>query len=231
MSDRFYINYPLAPGAVTLSGAEAHHLAVVCRVRAGDAVCLFNGDGYQYPATVTDVSRRSVAVHVDCVEKVDRELGFRLEVAAPLPKGDRAEFLVEKLTELGVTHYVPLRTRRSVIDPRAGKIDKLHRQVIEASKQCGRNVLLKVEPVTAWDDYCRRPDLPEGRWLADPEGEYAPLSNRRGIAIAIGPEGGFTSEEIDAARKSNWRLTGLGKRVLRVETAAVALAALAARAE
>src|SRR5262249_8408268 len=109
MSERFYINCRLAPGLVTLSGPEAHHLAVVCRVRAGDPVWLFNGDGRQYPANVIEVSRQRVTVEVTAAEAPAREWGFRLEVAAPLPKGDRGQFLLEKLTELGVTSYVPLR--------------------------------------------------------------------------------------------------------------------------
>src|SRR3954454_6776548 len=101
MSERYYINLPLHPGPVELTGPEAHHLATVCRLRPGDAVCLFNGDGREYPAEVTEVGRRSVALIVLAVESPPREVGFRLEVASALPKGDRAQVLVEKLTELG----------------------------------------------------------------------------------------------------------------------------------
>ena len=72
------------------------------------------------------------------------------EVAAPLPKADRADFLIEKLTELGVTRFVPLRTERSVVHPKATKLDRLERAVIEASKQCGRNVLMQIGPLTDW---------------------------------------------------------------------------------
>src|SRR5262245_28198643 len=108
MADRFYVNCPLAPGPVVVSGPEAHHLAAVCRVRPGDAVCLFNGDGHEYPAEVEAVGRREVVVSVRAIATPAREVGHRVEVAAPLPKGDRAQFLLEKLTELGVTTFVPL---------------------------------------------------------------------------------------------------------------------------
>src|SRR5438067_1752195 len=102
MSSRFYVNEPLNPGqTLVLGDAEARHLAVVNRVRPGDQVCLFNGDGLEYPATIADVSRRQVTLKVTAVFAPSRELGFQLELAAPLPKGDRAQFLVEKLTELG----------------------------------------------------------------------------------------------------------------------------------
>src|ERR1700683_3875871 len=100
MSERYYFSNALAPGPVELEGPEAHHLAAVCRRRPGDAVCLFNGDGREYAARVVAVERRHVRLEVVDVTAPSRELLFALEVAAPLPKGDRGWFLVEKLTEL-----------------------------------------------------------------------------------------------------------------------------------
>src|SRR5688572_14473533 len=143
MSRRFYVDWPLTPGPLDLEGPEAHHLAAVSRLRAGDEVILFNGDGREYPARVVAAARRAVRLDVLGVESPERELPFTLEIAAPLPKGDRAQFLIEKLTELGVTTFTPLLTARSVIDPGEGKREKLERYVIEASKQCGRNALMK----------------------------------------------------------------------------------------
>jgi 16S rRNA (uracil1498-N3)-methyltransferase len=225
MSERFYVNSELGPGEVVLQGPEAHHLAAVCRLRPGAAVCLFNGDGRQFPARVVAVGKKSVTLLADAPESPSRELGFRLEVATPLPKGDRAQFLVEKLTELGVTDFVPLQTARSVVHPREGKLDRLQRHVIEASKQCGRNVLLRVHPLVEWRDYCRRADLPAHRLLAGPGGEAAGWAGGD-VAAAVGPEGGFSADEVAEARAAGWRLVGLGPRVLRVETAALALAVL-----
>src|SRR3954467_11605747 len=112
MADRFYVNSPLAPGPVVLTGPEAHHLAAVLRARPGTAVCLFNGDGAEYPANVVEVHKREVVLDVTGRSTLLRELPHRLEVASALPKGDRGDFLVEKLTELGATRLVPLRTRR-----------------------------------------------------------------------------------------------------------------------
>src|SRR4026208_2463550 len=99
MADRFYVNCDLRPGPVVLEGPEAHPLATVCRLRPGDAVCLFNGDGREYPARVAEVGKRAVTLQVQSVEEPRREHDIRLEVAAPLPRGDRAQFLLEKLTE------------------------------------------------------------------------------------------------------------------------------------
>jgi 16S rRNA (uracil1498-N3)-methyltransferase len=229
MAERFYVNCALRPGPVELRGPEAHHLAAVCRLRPGDRVHLFNGDGRQYPALVTEVGRSRVLLEVGGVEEPRRELGFRLEVAAPLPKGDRAQLLVEKLTELGATCLVPLRTARSVVHPREGRLDKLQRYVIEASKQCGRNVLMAVAPLAAWEEYCRRGDLPRQRLLAHPGAAGRSWSAGEDCALAVGPEGGFTAAEVEAAREAGWEPVGLGPRVLRVETAALALALLASR--
>lgn len=227
MADRFYTNCPLAPGLVTLQGPEAHHLAAVCRFRPGDQVCLFNGDGHEYPATVVAVARRSVTLDVSAVETPLRESEVHLEVAAALPKGDRAQFLVEKLTELGVHTFVPLRTQRSMIHPRETKRDKLQRYAVEASKQCGRNVLLSVETLVEWDVYCEKRELPTTRYLAHPGGTAALNPAGQDRVVAVGPEGGFTSEEVERARAAGWQLVHLGSRTLRVETAALVLASWA----
>ncbi len=227
MSERFYINCPLQPGPIVLSGPEAHHLAVVCRLRPGDAVCLFNGNGREYPARVVESDRRSVEIDVLEERTVARELPFSLVVAAPLPKGDRAQFLLEKLTEIGVTRFVPLATERSVVHPRG--IDKLQRYVIEASKQCGRNVLMQVRALTSWEAFCRREDLPGMRLLGDPGGAttaalHGGNAGREAVVLAVGPEGGFTTAEIATATAAGWTSVNLGPRTLRIETAALALA-------
>jgi 16S rRNA (uracil1498-N3)-methyltransferase len=224
MSERFYVESSLAPGPVELDGPEAHHLATVCRLRSGQRVCLFNGDGNEYVAEVVAADRRHVALQVHQVERPERELPFRLEVAAPLPKGDRAQFLIEKLTELGVQSFVPLQTQRSVVHPREAKLERLQRWVVEASKQCGRNVLMEIRDLTDWKRYCIEIELPGLRLLAHPGGATGLGPMRQGVAAAVGPEGGFTDGEIEQARAAGWQLIGLGPRILRVETAAVVLA-------
>jgi 16S rRNA (uracil1498-N3)-methyltransferase len=226
MSERFYTNCPLAPGPIQLQGAEAHHLATVCRLRPGDQVCLFNGDGRQYPAQVLAAGRKHIDLQITGVETIPAELPFKLEVAAPVPRGDRTQFLIEKLTELGATSFVPLRTERTVIHPGQGKLEKLERYVIEASKQCGRNVLMQIAPVFAWADYCAQTTLHAFKIMAH-VGAPAKELPRSDMAIAVGPEGGFTEEEVDMARRHGWQAAGLGPRILRVETAALLLAAWA----
>jgi 16S rRNA (uracil1498-N3)-methyltransferase len=225
MAERFYIDFPPLPGELDLTGPEAHHLAAVCRARPGDRVCLFCGDGREYPAQVVAVAKKLVTLRVEEPIAPPRELSFPLVIAAPMPKGDRADFLIEKLTELGVTTFIPLRTARSVVHPREAKLDRLQRQVIEASKQCGRNVLMKIEPLTDWADWCGRGELPPTRLLAHPGSEARAGFDTLGpTAATVGPEGGFTDDEVAAALARGWTCVSLGARTLRVETAAIAMA-------
>ena len=228
MSERFYASSPLAVGPYILDGPEARHLATVSRVRVGDAVCLFNGDGLDYQARVVAVGKREVDLDIISAEPTHRELPCRIEIAAALPKGDRAQFMIEKLTELGVTRFVPLICRRSVVQPGEGKREKLQRYVIEASKQCGRSVLMEIAEAQKLSEYCRTADA-EVRWFAHPSpGKTTFGAATTSTAGMVGPEGGFTEEEVAEALAAGWTAVSLGARILRIETAAIVLAAIAA---
>lgn len=228
MSERFYVPEPIASNRVTLAGDEARHLTSVMRAKVGDEVLLFDGSGAELVAHVAAV--RKLAVELDIAERreINRELPFDLTLAVALPKGDRQKWLAEKATELGVTRLVPLVTSRGVAQPVEAALERLRRGVIEASKQCGRNRLMEIaEPQTAVAYVANVPDTALRLW-ADPTGE--PLSGIQAagatqIHCAIGPEGGFTSEETAAAKLAGWRLVSLGPRILRIETAAIMLAA------
>jgi 16S rRNA (uracil1498-N3)-methyltransferase len=237
MSDRYFVAHPIEGDSVTLAGAEAHHLAVVLRRRPGDVVRLFDGSGGEFEARLVTVRRDEVRLDVLAHQSIDRELPGQLVLAAALPKGDRQRWLVEKAVELGVHQLVPLRTERSVSHPRAAGIERLRRAVVEASKQCGRNVLMQLGPPTEWTAFLARATSKGLSWLADPSAPpidrisavRSPLScPPTQITVAIGPEGGFTDEERFAALQAGWTSYGLGPRVLRVETAALAFCALAA---
>ena len=226
MAIRFYTNCVLKPGFLSLTGPEAHHLAVVCRFRPGDEVCLFNGDGHEYPARIETVAKKAVELTILDSQSPMRELPFSLHVAMPLPKGDRAQFLIEKLTEMGVTTYTPLVTRYSVVQPREAKLEKLQRYVIEASKQCGRNVLMQVSSIMNWEDFVRTCSATK-KWLAhlQPSAPMPMKSESESTAIVIGPEGGFTEEEVTLAVANGWQCVNMGPRIMRMETAALVLAA------
>jgi 16S rRNA (uracil1498-N3)-methyltransferase len=230
MSDRFYTPDALGPGEYVLAGPEAHHLATVRRFGPGDRITLFNGDGYDYPAEVVATDRKRIVLTVFPPVTVDRELPFRLEVAVAMPKGDRGDFLVEKLTELGVTRLIPLSTARTVVHPKDSRLEKYQHAVIEASKQCGRNRLMTVAPLTRWSELVRSADLPPVRVILHPPEPDVVVRKLmdvvRGGVVTVGPEGGFTPEEVASAEGAGWIRVSLGPRVLRVETAAIAAAAV-----
>ena len=145
----------------------------------------------------------------------------------PLPKGDRQRWLVEKAVELGVARLVPLETDRSTVEARG---DKLDRYVIEASKQCGRNRLMAIAPPQTWGEWLATGSAAHARrWIADPTGvplDFVECALPRETYAAVGPEGGLTPEELTAARAAGWQIIALGPRILRIETAAISLAAL-----
>ena len=154
MPDRFFAPSFLESGTLTLDGPEAHHLMHVLRIAAGEVVEVFDGRGLVASAEVLAVRKRDVELRVVAAR---REAPPTREVilGTAVPKGDRFDWLIEKATELGVTRIVPLVTARSSVDPRESKLDKLRQTVITSCKQCGRNHLLEVSPVTAWADFVR----------------------------------------------------------------------------
>jgi 16S rRNA (uracil1498-N3)-methyltransferase len=227
VSDRFYCPGPWREGLARLEGDEARHLAKVRRVEVGELVVLFDGVGRAASAEVIEIGRDRVELRIADDTSADRALGGPMVLATAVPKGDRFDWLVEKATEIGVTRLVPLLTERSVVDPRSTKIDRLRRLVIEASKQSGRNRLMEIGRPTPLADWLRSPiEGVETRYLAHPSGGRIDDGPRpeitRGIAVAVGPEGGFADNEVEAAVRAGYQIIGLGPTILRIETAALA---------
>ncbi len=228
MPDRFFHRPPLQSGLVRLDGPEAHHLIHVMRAEPGLEVVLFDGSGAEFPAWVERVERTTVELIAEERRDVDRELPVLLTLGVALPKGDRQQWLVEKVTELGVARLIPLVTARGVAKPAAASIARLERGVIEACKQCGRNRLMEIAPPRTWDEFVSNAPRDNAvRLVAHPGGE--PIRDAGcaapAIWLAVGPEGGFTNEEIQQAIAAGWRAVDLGARLLRTETAAVAMVA------
>jgi 16S rRNA (uracil1498-N3)-methyltransferase len=229
---RAYSSQSVAAAAVEIDGPEAHHLLHVLRVAAGDAVTLFDGSGAEFDAVVAACRRATVELAILARREASREPAEPVTLAVPLPKGERTRWIVEKAVELGVARLVPLRTRHSAAEGRGH--EKLDRYVIEASKQCGRNRLMEIADPVDWSEWLATvdPSAASGvrRWIADPgAAPFATeeLSAGGPVYAAVGPEGGLTAEELKQAQDAGWRLVGLGPRILRIETAALALAVLA----
>lgn len=208
---------------------EAGHAARVMRAAAGDRVVLFCGDGREAEAEIASVAKRHVFVHAHPPQEISREAEFALTVAVSLPKGDRARGLVERLTELGVATMQPVICERTQSTPSRAAIEKLRRGVIEGSKQCGRNQLMQIAEPVRFADYLAQSDPDAVNLIAHPDGHSfaATLQSAGAVpaAVAVGPEGGFTEEEVQQAVNSGWQRVTLGPRILRIETAAAAVVA------
>lgn len=235
---RYFVETPIIGDAARLEGAEAHHAANVMRVRAGDAVTLFDGSGAEFLARVVKVGRSEIQLTVETRTEVDRELRRDVALCCALPRGDRQRWLIEKVVELGVRTFIPLRTKRGVVQPDAGVCERLRRTVIEASKQCGRNRLMQIGDPADVATAARSIDPATLRLLASPTAPFAlgsaefqtaaaatPGGLAGPLAAMIGPEGGLTDDEESTAVAAGWQAVSLGARILRIETAAALVCA------
>ena len=232
---RVYVEAPLAPGARAAAiGTAALHITRVLRLGAGDPVTVFNGDGSDYPATITAL--RGARIEVEVLDRVPArpESPLVLTLVQGIARGERMDLIVQKATELGAVAIQPVLTARSVVrlDAKAAgrKLAHWRAIAIAACEQCGR---ARLPAVAA--------PLPLARWLARPapdpclrlqlsvdarESLVTAAAGSRAIELLIGPEGGLDDEEREAAAHAAYRPCSLGPRVLRTETAAVAALAL-----
>jgi 16S rRNA (uracil1498-N3)-methyltransferase len=227
MSERFFTTTPPRDGRAVLAGDEARHLAKVLRAREGDAVVLFDGRGRSWSARVARIGRDTVDLDTGAPQIETAGAAVRLTLAVALPKGDRQKWLVEKLTELGVAALVPLETSRGVAEATDGARARLERGVIEACKQCGRNTLMQIAAGRRLDRLLAEAGADTRIVIADPGGgpldAAAPTAAE--VMALVGPEGGFTADEVAAAEAAGAVRVSLGPHILRVETAAIAVAA------
>jgi 16S rRNA (uracil1498-N3)-methyltransferase len=231
MIPRFYCpSLDAAAGAtVTLPESAAHHATRVLRLRIGDAITLFDGDGEEWQGVIAEIAR-DVTVTVKSAGAGLAEPALQITLVQSIPSGDKMDWVVQKAVELGVAAIQPVSARRSVVklDGDRAKKRVLHWQevAISACEQCGRNVVPTVLPLMDLNQYlahARKED--ERRFLLDPVGGHRLREMDRlygPISLLIGPEGGFDEGEIDVARSVGFVSLQLGPRVLRTETAGLA---------
>lgn len=220
-------------GAGCISPQQAHHLTHVLRLSAGDTLTLFDGNGAEYDALVESIGKAGIAFRVLEQRNVSRESALDIRIAQGISSGERMDYTVQKAVELGVRLLQPLATQRSVVrlDTHRAVRRVAHWQAVAAAacEQSGRNHLPHIAPV-----------MPLDAWLAQARGHAAlrlalsPLAERRLTDLAqppgtvwllVGPEGGFTDEELQAAQSVGFVTVRLGPRILRTETAAIAAVA------
>ncbi len=238
---RFYCDVPLAAGArIALPDALAHHAVRVLRLRAGEAITLFNGLGGEFPA-VLEIDGKAGYAQLGEFNPREAELGGRITLAQGLPSGDKMDWVVEKAVELGAARVCPIAAQRSVLQLSGARLEKrvAHWQRIaqSAAEQCGRNRLMAVDAPQALADWLAQPA--DGlRLLCHPEADQdlagllqggsgasgaSGASGVQALTLLVGPEGGWSDKELDAARQAGVQAVRFGPRVLRTETAGLAL--------
>ncbi len=233
MKRRFFVEHPITQSQVIISGPDAHHIRNVNRLDVGDTVTLFDGSGKEFEANIVFAEKKRLNLEIVQSQEISREIDGELTIAVALPKGDRQKVLVEKMVELGVTTLVPIHCERSVVQLKEKSIDRLNRWVVEAAKQCGRNLLMKIDAGLKFEDLLKDDGHSDDRFIAHPYEEsvsgaqaVTQCESTSHVIVAIGPEGGFSDAEVAAASEAGWKKLKMGRSVLRVETAAAAAATL-----
>jgi len=233
MPPRLYVDLPLSRGLeLALPAGAARHVQVL-RLQPGDTITLFNGTGGEWSARVLRMgARQEVDVAVDVQHAAERELALDVTLALGMPANERMDTLVEKAAELGAAALQPLIAERSVLRLAGERADKRREHwqgvAIAACEQCGRTrvpTIAPVRPFAAWLGA-----LPAGatRWLLSLDDDAEPLPARPPagpLLVLSGPEGGLSPAEQQAARSAGFVSLRLGPRVLRADTAPLALLA------
>ncbi len=234
--ERFYAPELPEDGELWINGQEAHHMLHVKRLRLDEGLLLFDGRGREAAGRVVEIQPGRARIAIESVGQVSREAGIAITLAFSVPKGKRAEFLVQKCCELGVTRLIPLECERSVVKlaPEASpKVEKWKSVAVEASKQCGRTRITSISEAVSFPELMRTADVYSPKFLASTGPDASPLSDavrdnkdRKDILCIIGPEGGFSKKEMETAIQAGCIPVSLGPGTLRTETAALALVSM-----
>ncbi len=227
---RFFVDRQPENGLLVLWGEDAHHAGRVLRLRQGEALTLCDGEGIDYDCTVEQIEKDAVLCHVRDRHPAATEPGQRLTLFMALPKGDKMEFIVQKAVELGVSEIVPYLSQNCVSRPdkTEKKVERWQKIAAEAAKQCGRGRLPRVRAVVTVEQAVAQAAESETALFFYENEKKTGLRDAladgvgRTVSLMIGPEGGFTLEEAEAAVRAGLRSVSLGTRILRCETAPVA---------
>ena len=227
---RFFVEQTHEVGdVVPIAGSDAHKILHVLRLRGGDTIELVDSAAQLFEATL-QIDADRVAARLERVCERGGASVVVVDVAQGVPKGQKMDFVVEKLTELGVSSIVPLYSERTVVrDVGASKLERWRRLALTAAQQCGRTEVPAIADPVGFDDLLARMpsyDVVLFPWeVAEPQAlrERLPgmLENARRVLVVVGPEGGFSHGEAERARASGAHLISLGSRILRTETAAL----------
>jgi 16S rRNA (uracil1498-N3)-methyltransferase len=229
---RVHTDLQLATGLeLPLDAETSHYLGTVLRLRPNALVHLFNARDGEFAASLIDVSKGCVTVRIDALQRAPQPPALAIHLGLGLSRGDRMDFGIQKSTELGAAQITPLYSQfgevRLTGDRADNKLRHWRKIAINAAEQCGRLDVPVINPpqsLVDWHDGLE--EMP--RLLLDPSGSTSltGLNTRAGLAVMIGPEGGFSDEEISWGSANGFAIVALGSRILRTETAPIAALAI-----
>jgi 16S rRNA (uracil1498-N3)-methyltransferase len=234
---RFYVSRPqIEKGLLKVEGSEVRHIRKALRLKAGDGIVIFDGSGKEYEGKIVKEDPSSVLIEVQSVISSQRESPLEITLAQSLLKGEKMDYLIQKSTELGVTEIIPFFSSRSIplLDKskRLKRYQRWERIAVEASKQCGRGLVPRIEPLQDYLEVLRAPSS-DSLCLILWEKEGASLkdilrASTEGTRFffIVGPEGGVSNEEVEQAKRAGFIAVNLGERILRSETAGLCLLAI-----
>lgn len=231
---RFYVPQPkIERGMLRVEGDEVRHIRKALRLKAGDEVVVFDGAAREYEGTIVKEGPSSVVIMVQNVVSSKSESPLGIALSQSLLKGEKMDYLIQKATELGVNRIIPFFSSRTIPlleeSRRLKRHDRWKRIAVEASKQCGRGVVPKIDPLQDFFEMVQTATQDSLRLILwEKEGVRLKeilkgLKEKKKIFFVIGPEGGFTQEEVEHARREGFIPVNLGRRILRSETSSLCL--------
>ena len=232
---RFFEPSPLQLGSVVLSPNAVRHVAQALRMKAGDSLELFNGQGGAWQGHITDINKRAVTVELTEFNPTNNDSHLKIHLAQAVSKGNRMDFVMQKATELGVHTITPVVTDRCDVKLDQSRWDKKvtswQGQVQSACEQCGLNIPPTLAPVITLNQWLQQPQPFTTCLMLHPHTQQTTslaslLEEHDNIGLIIGPEGGFSESEVDLMISHEIQPLSLGPRILRTETAPLAAIAL-----
>ena len=217
---------------IVIEGDEANHIVKVLRMKKGDSLTIFDGDGNCADGKIESVDGKTVMVSVNKRYPSETEPQMKITLFQGIPKNPKMDLIIQKATELGVVEIVPVNTKRIVakIDKEA-KVERLQRIAFEAAKQCGRAYIPNVSHPISFEEALEKMKAMDGAIIpyeCEKDGKISDAinCNMTSLGILIGPEGGFEEDEVKRAEEAGVKRVTLGKRILRTETAGLIASAL-----
>ena len=233
---RFFVQPEQVDGdVITITGGDVNHIKNVLRMSSGDELSISDGCGRDYFCRIQSINRESVILHIENSWDSYVELDTKLYLFQGLPKGDKMELILQKAVELGVYEVVPVVTARTIVkldDKKEAKKLARWQQISEsAAKQSGRAIIPKVQPPMAFKEAlayagaldCNLIPYERAKGMEAARAAIHGMHDKKSIGIFIGPEGGFEESEVEAAKAFGVTPITLGRRILRTETAGLAV--------